>query len=93
MSKTRQIDKVQYSKTLILSLQMVRWFQYVVHIFKIMSMFPRFMIVLGDLIWAHGFLLFFFCSYLTTCCLSSALISTARRQPSVASRSWPDASL
>lgn len=26
MSKTRQIDKVQYSKTLILSLQMVRLF-------------------------------------------------------------------
>lgn len=33
MSKTRQIDKVQYSKTLILSLQMVRQNEYVVHIF------------------------------------------------------------
>lgn len=34
MSKTRQIDKVQYSKTLILSLQMVRQNEYVVHIFE-----------------------------------------------------------
>lgn len=90
MSKTRQIDKVQYSKTLILSLQMVRAFENVVQIFKMM--FPRFIIVAEDLIQAHGFRVFFFCSYLTTCYPSSALMSTARRQPSVASRSWPDAS-
>lgn len=93
MSKTRQIDKVQYSKTLILSLQMVRHLEYVVQIFKTTSMFPGFIIVLEDLIWAHGFLVFFFCSYSTTCCPSSALILTARRQPSVASKSWPGASL
>lgn len=37
MSKTRQIDKVQYSKTLILSLQMVRYLEHVVQIFETTS--------------------------------------------------------
>lgn len=41
----------------------------------------------------HGFLVLFFSSYSMTCCLSTALILTARLQPSVASRSSPDALL
>lgn len=56
-------------------------------------LFSVFFIVLEDPIWAHGVLVFFFYSYSMTCCLSWALILTARRQPSVASKSLPDASL